>query len=443
MATYKFKGPDGKTYRFSRQGDATPAPETPTAPKRMDFSAEKPNMLKEVGKIALETPLRAAGLAKQGLTGLGVAAQRAIEGKSNLDRTADAVKPGFVPESGEKIGAFLGPTVPALATGNIPAAMAIAGSTKAGERLNAGDDLGDAAQAGAIDAAVTGATSLAVPGALSIAGNLSSKMAQKSFGFSSAAIRRLGLGKVKDIATTLAKEKVIDPLGRRAVTLQRVDKLLGRTGEKIGEILDNSQAVINPNDVAMEMANKLLPKAKGPLYDKAAKVAEEVVDTITALGEGNVPLRSIHDLRKVIAGKARFNSMTDSEASELFEKAYGVLSDYMEKSIDKVSPELRAAYKDLNKVFSAAKEGSDAIGRRVASSEAAEPGVTLGVGSLLKDAASSAPGIASRAAGAPVVKEASDLARGLVNPARRITRAGSSQLVNSMLEDEPKKRKEK
>jgi hypothetical protein len=441
MANYEFEGPDGKTYVFEGpdQPSAPSAPQTPGLnPAESLMGAIKANPL-EVAKIAVSTPLEAIGKANQGLRALGVGAQHLIQGDSNtLERSAAAAQPGFVPQKGERIGAVAGPALPMLAVGGPLAAAGLAGAASAGEKLNEGAGLPEAALTGAKDAAISYAAGKALPALAGSAKRAGIALAKKSFGFSTAAIKRLGVEGTKDIAETLANAKVIDPLGRRSVTAVRVKSLLDKTGEEIGNILDGSSATIQPQELAKTLEQKLTPKYQGPLFEKQVQVAKDIADTVRGLGDQPVSLRTLHDIRRTIAQKAKFNNLTDTESSKLFEKAYGALSDELSGALKSADPATFTKFKGLNKVFNAAKEGSQAISARVAASEAKEPGISLGLGNLAGDVATSLPGAASRALGT------GNVVSGLTSLApktSRVARSIASPLVRALTGED--KRKEK
>lgn len=94
---------------------------------------QAPSIPRQIAQAAT-TPIR-------GFRGMGVTAQRLVEGsplQEALQRGSEATKPGFEPRPGEKIGSAIGsatPFLPLAALGGIPAAAA-SGGTSALEQLS-------------------------------------------------------------------------------------------------------------------------------------------------------------------------------------------------------------------------------------------------------------------------------------------------------------------
>ncbi len=117
----------------------------PPPPEEQVFSGTR--LLQRAGE-AISAPFR-------GFRGLGVGAQHLIQGEgvgASLERAAEAVKPGFEPRPGEKIGSFVGEMAPTLPLGaaSLPARLAASAAQAGGERLAETGSVKDAAKSGGL-----------------------------------------------------------------------------------------------------------------------------------------------------------------------------------------------------------------------------------------------------------------------------------------------------
>lgn len=289
MAKYRVETDNGTYEVETDEGTAAPtaAPQEGDSPMKAAFKFAA----RELNPPAIGT--KALGMAQQGLRGLGVGAQRLLQGEGSekaLERANEAVKPGFTPIDGERIGSIAGPALPLLPIAGVLPAAGIAGAATMGERLNAGDSAKDALTEGATDAAIVAATGGVLKGAQTAGTALFRNVLAKGKGLTRDAVNFV-LDNPEVKRAVGSDEAVGAAINNLKGTLAEARKVAGK---KIGELrkslglkpaLEEAEARIlseveaRPLKAIIEDVNSLTPEAatKDGL-DKLLRLKEEIRD---------------------------------------------------------------------------------------------------------------------------------------------------------------------
>ena len=159
-------------------------------------------------------------------------------------------------------------------------------------------------------------------------------LGRRALGFTKGMLKKVGIEGANETAQEMLDKGVIKPLSGARATLERAEDLAQTSGQAVGEGLRKAgQNALDTNDVASNVIDQLSPKLKGGAYDAQEKAAQEVVDTVMAHGNGPISWDNAQALKQKLGELARFNSGTDNLKATMYRRAYGIVSDAIEKGV--------------------------------------------------------------------------------------------------------------
>lgn len=248
---------------------------------------QEPSLLRKAAQVAT-TPIR-------GFRGLGVTTQKLVEGaplQESLQRGAEATKPGYEAQPGEKIGAAVGgmaPFLPLAAIGGVPAAL-IAGGSNVAEQFS---------EKGKVEPIEAAASTL-------LAG-LGKPVAKAGVGVTKAGVKLAKLGNVRP---TEVVGKEIEAL-ERASGARAKDFLkeqlpkVGKTVEKARTDIDKIGATLaKAQEKGIDLSAKWVTRQKdrvGLILDKFLPKPGEVTQAGRSLGQDAIKKAS--QIKEILSQK--------------------------------------------------------------------------------------------------------------------------------------------
>jgi hypothetical protein len=239
------------------------------------------------------TPIR-------GMRGLGVGAERLISGDAPsqaLDRSAAAVKPGYIPQPGEKLGAFAGemaataPIFEAAGGGSLLSQVA-KGAMSAGTLRT----IQDAAERGDVhipdvvfSSVLGGVIPLVIPTAQTVF---------RALRATNRVAGAMGTTLTTDATEALAKDPTLlskyqgtaEAIGEK---VQKVQKALISQHEKVVQFLERVRNNIGFREPFMSQADRIAKEGLTP------KPVQDIVEEFQVLKNGKVPVEAMRKAQKI------------------------------------------------------------------------------------------------------------------------------------------------
>lgn len=214
-------------------------------------------------------------------------------------------------------------------------------------------------------------------------------LGRRALGFTKGMLKRMpgGIPQANEVAQTMLDKGVIQPLSGTEGTLERAKDLADTSGKAVGSSLAKTgQSALNTTSVANEVINQLAPSFKGGAYDAQEKAANEVVDTIMAHGNGPIDFQSGQQLKNKLGDLAKFNSSTDGMKAQMYRRAYGIVSDALEKGVASADSTGLPDYLDAKKTYGASQRAiqglTDKSAGEASNSVLSLRGAAIGAGAL-------------------------------------------------------------
>lgn len=179
------------------------------------------------------------------------------------------------------------------------------------------------------------------------AGEIAERMAARAVGAERATVKKLGMGKVRDIGRHALDEGILSPLASTDDLIARNTAAEARGVSKMNEayraIDDAGASTFNPLDVATKVDDQIGGFYRSPINRGETRQLENTLETILMRGEGNIPLKEAQVLKQELGKVANWkNNLNLTDKERMAREAYGIVS----KAID-----------------DAAESGSKAIGK--------------------------------------------------------------------------------
>ena len=230
-----------------------------------------------------------------------------------------------------------------------------------------------------------------------MAGDMAGNMARRSLGVTKGMIKKMpgGIETANAKAQTLMNESNIPGVLSGATgNLESAENALNQSGTVIGTILKRAgQNAFDTNDVSSQIIDELAPNypAQGAYGNKDA-LANEIVDTVMAHGNGPISFQSAQDLKNTLQEEAGANWQSAPLRAAAYQKAYGIVGDAMENGIQEASDSgtipdsLMPLYTQHKNIYGAAKMAVTGL-RDKAAGEAANnilslPSMVAGAGAM-------------------------------------------------------------
>jgi hypothetical protein len=240
------------------------------------------------------------------------------------------------------------------------------------------------------------ANDIPIPGTAT-AQDVAQNMGRRALGVNKGMIKKMPGGidtANQKVQTLLDQTNVIGGLRGASGNLDAAENALDNSGRVIGTILKRSgQNAFNTQDIANKVIDELAPAYPAiGAYGKQDSLANEIVDTIMAHGNGPIDFQSAQDLKNTLQGEAGANWQNAPLRAAAYQKAYGIVGDAMENGIQQagksgaIDPSLFGLYKQHKNIYGAAKMAVNGL-RDKAAGEAANnilslPGVAIGAGAM-------------------------------------------------------------
>jgi len=165
-------------------------------------------------------------------------------------------------------------------------------------------------------------------------------LGRRALGISKPILNKLkvGIPQANQAAQEMLDQGVIRPLSGARATLGRAEDVAATSGEAVGNALAKTgQHALDTNKVSEEVINQLAPKFQGGAYGTDEKIVNEIVDTIGAHGNGPIDFKSAQALKNKLKELSGANWNTDKIKASMYQRAYGIVSDALEKSVQEAS----------------------------------------------------------------------------------------------------------
>lgn len=216
-----------------------------------------------------------------------------------------------------------------------------------------------------------------LPGA-GTAEDMAQGAARRTLGYTKGMLKKPGaLDRANQVGQTMLDQDVIknpitNPLSFGAEdTYGRASDLADTSGQAIGNVISGlaGKPSIDTNAVGMEVSNQLFPKYSGGVYDAQKNVVNEIMDTIGAHGNGPISFDSAQALKQKLGEAAQFSKNTDAMKADMYRRAYGIVNDALDKSIQGATEgtATHGSYQQNKAVYGASKEAEKALLNRMSS----------------------------------------------------------------------------
>lgn len=289
----------------------------------------------------------------------------------------------------EKYGSIL-PVAGAVAGGPIGAGLGAIAKNAVGIAVgdpNAPTTPWEAAKEPMLQAGFVGAAELPQVGA-AIQG-AANNLGRRALGFTKGMIKRTpgGVNTLNKTAETMLDKGVIKFGAGAEATLERAREVASKSGKAVGNALSKAgDKAINTQTVADEVVKQLSPKYSGGAYDAEKGIVEEIKSTIMAHGDGPAGFGSAQDLKSKLGDLAKFNRLSDATKSNLYRRAYGIVSDAIESGLGQAKASALPGYIANKATYGASQraiEGlSDKVAGEASNSLLSLRGAAVGAGAL-------------------------------------------------------------
>jgi hypothetical protein len=216
-----------------------------------------------------------------------------------------------------------------------------------------------------------------LPGA-GIAEDMAQSAARRTLGYTKGMLKKPGaLDRANEVGQIMLDQGVIknpltNPLSFGAEdTFGRASDLADTSGQAIGKTISDlsGKPAIDTNAVGMEVSNQLSPKYSGGIYDAQANIANEIMDTIGAHGNGPIDFVSAQALKQKLGEIAQFAKNSDALKANMYQRAYGIVNDAIEKAVGSATEGTPASgqYLQNKAIYGASKEAEKALLNRMSS----------------------------------------------------------------------------
>ncbi len=176
-----------------------------------------------------------------------------------------------------------------------------------------------------------------------IATDAAQNLGRRSLGINKGMLNRMkgGITEANQTAQTMLDQGVIKPFSGAESTLGRAEDLAATSGKAVGDALKSTgQNALDTSQVSQSVIDQLAPKYQGGAYAAQEKIANEIVDTIQAHGNGPIDFQKAQDLKNTLKTMAGSNWNTDKIKAAMYQRAYGIVSDALENGVQDASSKL-------------------------------------------------------------------------------------------------------
>lgn len=219
--------------------------------------------------------------------------------------------------------------------------------------------------------------------------NTAQNLGRRSLGISKGMIKRMkgGVPEANKAAQTMLDEGVIKPFSGSKATLGRAEQVASRSGQEVGNALAGSgDHALDTNKVAQEVIDQLAPEFKGGAYAGQEATASEIIDTIGAHGNGPIDFDSAQKLKNMLKQMAGNNWNTDKIKASMYQRAYGIVSNAMEKAVQEANPLGVGSYLKNKQIYGASQKAitglEDKVAGEASNSLLSLRGAAIGAGAL-------------------------------------------------------------
>ncbi len=208
------------------------------------------------------------------------------------------------------------------------------------------------------DAATTGI--LETGGVKSAIQSGAKNLARRTLGFTKPMLKRwkFGVPEANEVGQQMLDKGVIRFGSGAEANLGRAKDLAKESGEFIGDTLSGTDAkIVNPNAISSTVEDQLAPeygahiersfqqkpgikeplfveeKVPGGAYDKTRNIVTEIERTVKAHGNSPVDFQSAQTLKEKLGSIANFLKDQAPERSNLYRRAYGIVSDAIDRGL--------------------------------------------------------------------------------------------------------------
>lgn len=212
----------------------------------------------------------------------------------------------------------------------------------------------------------------------SIAEGRAQSAAHRALGYTKGMLKKPGtLERANQVAQTMLDQGVIknpltNPRSFGAEDMYgRASDLADTSGKAIGKTISDlsGKPSIDTNAIGVEVGNQLAPKYSGGIYDTQKNITNEILDTIGAHGNGPIDFSSAQALKQKLGEIAQFSKSSDALKANMYQRAYGIVNDALEKAIGGATEGTDAAgqYIKNKQIYGASKEAEKALLNRMSS----------------------------------------------------------------------------
>lgn len=296
---------------------------------------------------------------------------------------------GFLPAAGGVVGSAIAPGLGSAAGVGIGQILKRAadigyGKVQPAEAMNPSSE----AVTPMVQTALAGLPE--VQGVKTAVNNVASNLGRRALGFSKGMIKRLkgGTDEANQAANEMLQQGVIRPFSGAKATLARAEDVAATSGKAVGEALAKTgQNALDTQQVGNQIIGQLAPKYQGGAYAQQEKIANEILDTVSAHSNGGVlDFQSAQDLKNTLKHMAGNNWNTDKLKAAMYQKAYGIVSDAMENAVQNASNQAFPGYIRNKAIYGASQKAiaglEDKQAAEAANSILSLRGAAIGAGAL-------------------------------------------------------------
>lgn len=168
--------------------------------------------------------------------------------------------------------------------------------------------------------------------------DIASNLGRRALGFSKGMLKRIGIEGANKTADQMLDSGVITPFTGAGSMADKAENLMNTSGKMIGQTLKQAGASpIDTNALGDSISNQLGTKMNGGVYGQQNVIVGDILDTVGAHGNGPISFESAQQLKQTLGDMARFNSNTDAMKSNLYRRAYGIVSDAIDNGLQQVA----------------------------------------------------------------------------------------------------------
>lgn len=164
--------------------------------------------------------------------------------------------------------------------------------------------------------------------------------ASKALGFTKRFLNRPDkLAAAKSAGQTMLEEGVVTPLATTEDMAARVTALQQKSGQGIGDFLENTGGQgLDPNK-AIAAIEELRPVERGGHYTPIHKSLDKAIETIQAHGNSPIPWKEANEIKTLLQDVSKFNSNTDALTTMTNRRAAGAYRGTLDDMLESASKE--------------------------------------------------------------------------------------------------------